>query len=136
MTGFLSSFCRFPLVRPLGGVLPRVTAAQGGNSVAVEFIAVERAAGHGHDQGQGSAGHEWPGAGGEGAVGGREPEAADASLGEDDEIGTLVVVSYCGQGGDRVVMVDAERPTDVLAVHDGFTEHRYGRQGRFGRAGD
>src|SRR5262249_51994683 len=53
-----------------------VAAAQGGDSVAVEFIAVERAASHGHDQGQGGAGHEWPGAGGEGAVGGREPEAA------------------------------------------------------------
>jgi hypothetical protein len=28
------------------------------------------------------------------------------------------------------------RSADVLAVHDGFTEQRYGRQGRFGRAGD
>jgi hypothetical protein len=45
--------------------------AQGGDSVAVEVIAVERAAGRGHDQGHGGAGYEWPGAGGEGAVGGR-----------------------------------------------------------------
>ena len=90
--------------------------AQGGDSVAVEFIAVERAAGRGHDQGQGGAGHEWPGATGEGAVGGREPEAADASLGEDDEIGTLVVVSVTTKGprsGTDLLMQKRHRCPDT-----------------------
>src|ERR1035441_210806 len=50
---------------------------------------------------RGGGGWGGGGSGGRGAGG-----AADASLGEDDEIGTLVVVSYCGQGGDRVVTVN------------------------------
>jgi hypothetical protein len=37
-------------------------------------------------------------------------------------IGILVVACHCGQGGDRVVTVDAQRSAGVLAVHDGFTD--------------
>src|SRR5579862_7716704 len=53
-----------------------VALAQDGDSVAVEFLPIGRAAGHGHDQCQGGAGHQWPGTGGEGAVGGRQLQAA------------------------------------------------------------
>jgi hypothetical protein len=48
----------------------RTACAEGGDTVAVEFVAVGHAAGHGHDQGQGAAGHQRPGASGEGAVAG------------------------------------------------------------------
>jgi len=63
-----------------------VALAQDHDSVAVEFIEIARAAGHGHDQCQAGAGHLWAGTSGEGAVGGRQEQAADASFGEDGQI--------------------------------------------------
>jgi hypothetical protein len=67
--GSLSRLRRFGFA-PRSWSRCRTACAEGGDTVAVEFVAVGHAAGHGHDQGHGAAGHHRPGAGGEGAVAG------------------------------------------------------------------
>ena len=92
----------------------RAACGVGGGTVAVEFVTVGHAARHGHDQGQGAAGHQRPGAGGEGAVAGLQLQADDPPFGEDDQVRALVLGGQLGKCGDRVVAVDAQRPADVL----------------------
>src|ERR1039458_5880739 len=55
--GSLSRLRRFGFA-PRSWSRCRTACAEGGGTVAVEFVAVGHAAGHGHDQGQSAAGHQ------------------------------------------------------------------------------
>lgn len=77
----------------------------------------------------GCTGHEGSRAGGEWPVRGDETQAVDPALGEDDLIGPAVLPDDPRDDVDGVVADDAQRPPDVLGMHDHLAEHRDLREG-------